>query len=319
MMAPSPSLATAEGRRSYLLFEKLRKAIAGFKESVTTKTLSEEDLSSIFDDFEVALLESEVALEAVEFIEASIKKELVGKKVERGGDLRKLVDSTLKTSLLQLFSAEKAIDLEERIKAKGAMKEPYVIVFLGINGTGKTTSIAKLAHRLSEKGYKVLLAAADTYRAGAIEQLETHAGRLGLKSIHQRYGADPAAVARDSILYARQHGYDVVLVDTAGRMQTSKNLMDELNKVVRVVQPDLRVFVGDALAGNDLINQAREFQERIGFDASILAKADADVKGGAAVSLAYVTKTPILYLGVGQSYDDLLTFDSAWLVGKILS
>jgi len=161
------------------LFEKLRKAIEGFKESVTTKTLSEEDLSSIFDDFEVALLESEVALEAVEFIEASIKKELVGKKVERGGDLRKLVDSTLKTSLLQLFSAEKAIDLEERIKAKGAMKEPYVIVFLGINGTGKTTSIAKLAHRLSEKGYKVLLAAADTYRAGAIESSRPTQAALG--------------------------------------------------------------------------------------------------------------------------------------------
>jgi fused signal recognition particle receptor len=300
------------------LFEKLRKAIEGFKESVTTKTLSEEDLTSTLNEFEVALLESEVALEAVEFMEASLKKELVGRKVERGSDLQKLVDSTLRSSLLQLFPNEGRIDLEERIKERNAAKEPYIIVFLGINGTGKTTSIAKLAHRLTGRGYKVLLAAADTYRAGAIEQLETHASRLGLKSIHQRYGADPAAVARDSILFAKQHSYDVVLVDTAGRMQTSKNLMDELNKVVKVVQPDLKIFVGDALAGNDLINQAREFHDRIGFDAVILAKADADVKGGAAVSVAYVTKTPILYLGVGQSYDDLQAFDSVWLVDKIL-
>jgi len=300
------------------LFEKLRKAIEGFKESVTTKTLSEEDLTSTLNEFEVALLESEVALEAVEFMEASIKKELVGRRVERGSDLQKLVDSTLRSSLLQLFPTGERIDLEERIKRRNAAKEPYIIVFLGINGTGKTTSIAKLAHRLTGRGYKVLLAAADTFRAGAIEQLETHASRLGLKSIHQRYGADPAAVARDSILFAKQHGYDVVLVDTAGRMQTSKNLMDELNKVVKVVQPDLKIFVGDALAGNDLINQAREFHDRIGFDAVILAKADADVKGGAAVSVAYVTKTPILYLGVGQSYEDLQAFDSIWLVDKIL-
>ncbi len=301
------------------MFEKLRKAIEGFKESVTTRTLSEADLSSSLNDFELALLESEVALEAVESVEASIKKELVGRKVERGEDLSKLVDSTLRSALLQLFTAETAIDIEARIKAKRAKNEPYVIVFLGINGTGKTTSIAKLARRLTDEGHKVLLAAADTFRAGAIEQLETHAERLKLKSIHQRYGADPAAVARDSILFARQHSYDVVLVDTAGRMQTSRNLMDELSKVVKVAQPDLRVFVGDALAGNDLINQAREFHDRIGFDAVILAKADADVKGGAAVSVAYVTKTPILFLGVGQSYEDLQVFDPSWLVDKVLS
>jgi fused signal recognition particle receptor len=301
------------------LFDKLRKAIEGFKETVTTKTLSEQELSSALGEFEVSLLESEVALDAVEFVEASIKKELVGRRVERRSDLQELVDSALKSSLLQLFPAEEGFDIEDRIDAKKATKEPYVVVFLGINGTGKTTSIAKLAHKLTEDGYKVLLAAADTYRAGAIEQLETHASRLGLKSIHQRYGADPAAVARDSILFAKQHSYDVVLVDTAGRMQTSRNLMDELNKVVKVSQPDLRVFVGDALAGNDLINQAREFRDRVGFDAVILAKADADVKGGAAVSVAYVTKTPILYLGVGQGYGDLQTFDPKWLVGKILA
>jgi fused signal recognition particle receptor len=300
------------------LFEKLRKAIDGFKESVTTKTLSEGDLSSTLEEFEVALLESEVALEAVESMEASIRKELVGRKVERGSDMQKLVDSTLREALLQLFSAGPTLDLNLKIREKALRKEPYVIVFLGINGTGKTTSIAKLAHLLSKKGYKVLLAAADTFRAGAIEQLETHAERLGLKSIHQRYGADPAAVARDSILFAKQHGYEVVLVDTAGRMQTSKNLMDELSKVIRVAQPDLKVFVGDALAGNDLINQAREFRDRIGFDAVILAKADADVKGGAAVSIAYVTKTPIMYLGMGQGYGDLQAFNPDWLVNKIL-
>jgi fused signal recognition particle receptor len=192
------------------LFDKLRKAIEGFKESVTTKTLSEQDLSETLNNFEVALLESEVALEAVEFVEANIRKQLVGTKVERRGDLQKLVDSTLKFALLELFPTGAGVSVEERINAKKASKEPYVIVFLGINGTGKTTSIAKLGHRLTSGGYKVLLAAADTYRAGAIEQLETHADRLGLKSIHQRYGADPAAVARDSIIFAKLHSYDEI-------------------------------------------------------------------------------------------------------------
>lgn len=302
------------------MFEKLRKAFESFKEAITTKTLSESDLQSTLDDFSVGLLESEVAVEAAEFIEGSIKRRLVGQRIERRHDLDVLIDFTLRETLSGLFVTNTTVQLVDAVaEKKSNSRDPYVIVFLGINGTGKTTTIAKLAYMLDRKGFKVLLAAADTYRAGAIEQLETHAGRLALKCIRQRYGADPAAVARDAVLYAKQHGYEVVLVDTAGRMQTSRNLMDELNKIIRVAQPDLRIFVGDALAGNDLINQARQFRDSVGFDAVILAKADADVKGGAAVSVAYVTKTPILYLGTGQGYGDLQAFDSSWLIDRILS
>lgn len=301
------------------MFDRLRKAIEAFKESVTTRTLSEDDLKRYLDDLEISLLESDVAVEAVEFISSFLKEQLVGLKVERGTDVSAIVDHSLRSAISGLLKADRKIDLhEEVVKKRGGSQDPYVIAFLGINGTGKTTTIAKLAFMFSRKGFKVLLAAADTFRAGAIEQLEIHAQRLGLKCIRQRYGADPAAVSRDAVTYARLHRYDVVLVDTAGRMQTSKNLMDELNKVVRVVLPDLRVFVGDALAGNDLISQAREFQRAVGFDAVILAKADADIKGGAAVSIAYVTKAPILYLGVGQGYGDLQPFDPEWLLGKLL-
>ena len=239
--------------------------------------------------------------------------------MDRGSDLSPFVTSSLKSTLLQLFPSDRTIDLEAQINTKwSSAKRPYIIVFMGINGTGKTTTIAKLAHMLDKHGFKVLLAAADTYRAGAIEQIEVHAERLSLKCIHQRYGADPAAVARDAVIHATLHGFNVVLIDTAGRMQTSRNLMDELGKIIRVSQPDLKIFVGDALAGNDLVAQAREFHDKVGYDAVILAKADADVKGGAAVSVTYVTKAPILYLGVGQKYDDLQPFDSKWLVDKIV-
>jgi len=178
-----------------------------------------------------------------------------------------------------------------------------------VNGTGKTTTIAKFANLLKKSGFSVILACSDTHRAGAIEQLTQHAERLSVKVISQKYGADPAAVARDAVLHAKSRRIDVVLIDTAGRMQTSRNLMEEMSKITRVVNPDLKIFVGDALAGNDAISQAKEFQEFTNFDAAILTKVDADVKGGAALSIAYITGKPIIYLGTGQSYDDLAQFN----------
>ncbi|MCP8321916.1 MAG: signal recognition particle-docking protein FtsY, partial [archaeon] len=197
----------------------------------------------------------------------------------------------------------------EMIKEKKATGEPFIILFLGVNGTGKTTTIAKFANLLKKSGFSVILACSDTHRAGAIEQLTQHAERLSVKAITQKYGADPAAVARDAVLHAKSRRIDVVLIDTAGRMQTSRNLMEEMSKITRVVNPDLKIFVGDALAGNDAISQAKEFQEFTNFDAAILTKVDADVKGGAALSIAYVTGKPIIYIGTGQSYDDLAQFN----------
>jgi len=187
--------------------------------------------------------------------------------------------------------------------------EPYIVSFMGINGTGKTTTIAKFANFLRVHKFSAVIAAADTYRAGAIEQISEHANRLNIKIIAQNYGSDPAAVARDAVLYATSHRVDCVLIDTAGRMQTSKNLMDQISKINKVVNPDLKLFVGDALAGNDTVSQAREFYNHTKFDGAILTKSDADARGGAAISIVKVTSSPILYLGVGQEYKDLEPFD----------
>jgi fused signal recognition particle receptor len=210
------------------------------------------------------------------------------------------------------------IDLLSTIEEKRKKNEPYVVVFVGINGTGKTTTIAKVCRFLNKKGYSVVIACSDTYRAGSIEQLEEHARRLGTKMIKHNYGADPAAVAYDTISHARAHGINVVLIDTAGRMQTNQNLMNELAKVKRVVTPDLTILTLDSLIGNDAVMQAEEFHKCVGIDATILTKVDADVKGGSALSVTYVTKKPILFIGTGQTYDDLQEFNPEKFVQMIL-
>ena len=219
-----------------------------------------------------------------------------------------------------MFSRSGEVDLVKKIiEKKDKRGGPFIVVFLGINGTGKTTTVAKVAHFLRKHNISVVLAAGDTHRAGAIEQISLHAEKLSLKVITQRYGADPSAVGRDAIDYAKKHHIDVVLVDTAGRMQTAKNLMDEINKIVRVVKPDVKIFVGDSLAGNDTINQAREFFEYTNFDGAILTKIDADAKGGSAISIVHITSRPIVYLGIGQGYEDIIPFDAGRFIDSILS
>lgn len=195
---------------------------------------------------------------------------------------------------------------------------PVVIMLVGVNGTGKTTTTAKVAHRLSQQGRSVVLAAADTFRAGAIDQLAVHADRLGVRCIRSQRGGDAAAVARDAVESARARGEDVVIIDTAGRMQNKTNLMEELRKVHRVTQPHLVIFVADALAGNDAVTQAIEFQRMLSFDGAALCKLDTDAKGGAALSIAHATGRPIVLAGVGQGYDDLIDFDPAWFIDTIL-
>ncbi len=300
------------------MFDKLKRTLSDAVRSISEKELSEKDIEKVFSDLRIALLESDVAQEAIDDLAETMKKELVGQKLEKGQNAQGFVRDGLRQYIVHMFEKAGKVDLVSNVLEKKGGKETYAIVFLGINGTGKTTTIAKVANMLKTQGFSVVIAAADTHRAGAIEQLSEHASKLGIKVIAQRYGADPAAVGRDAILYAKSHRMDVVLIDTAGRMQTSKNLMDEMAKIIRVVNPDLKIFIGDSLAGNDTINQAREFHHYTSFDCAILTKTDADVKGGAAISIVHITGKPILYLGTGQKYDDLVPFDAQSFVNSIL-
>ncbi|MER3408285.1 MAG: signal recognition particle-docking protein FtsY, partial [Nitrososphaera sp.] len=292
------------------MFDKLKKAFSSAARSIGQKEITEKVLDQTLMDLQLELLESDVAQEVVDDLVGRLKKELLGLKLEKGQEPGQVIEAKLKESVAGIFARAGRLDLVEKIKEKkDAKRGPFVIVFLGINGTGKTTTVAKMGNLLHKSGISVVVAAGDTHRAGAIEQLTQHAERLSLKVIAQRYGADPSAVGRDAVDYAKKHYVDAVLIDTAGRMQTSKNLMDEMAKIVRVVRPDVKVFVGDSLAGNDTINQAREFFQYTNFDGAILTKIDADAKGGSAISIAHITSKPIAYVGVGQGYDDMIPFD----------
>ncbi|MEM2094149.1 MAG: signal recognition particle-docking protein FtsY [Candidatus Bathyarchaeia archaeon] len=300
------------------MFEGLKKSIGALVERVSKTELSSKELDSLLWDFRLALLENDVGFTVAERICDDVKRRLTGIRIGRLEDKRKVVEDVLRQTLYDILKTEKQVSFLELAAKKRAMKEPFVVVFVGVNGTGKTTTIAKVAYLLLEKGYSVVLAGSDTYRAGSIEQLEGHAKRLGIRLIHSDYGADAAAVASDAIAYARSHGLNVVLVDTAGRMQTNKNLMDEMQKIIRVTKPDLVVFIGDALTGNDAVEQAERFSRFVPLDASILTKVDADAKGGSAISVSYITKRPTIYLGVGQSYEDLIPFEPEFIIKKIL-
>ncbi len=285
--------------------------IEKLSEAVTTTRISEEKFESLFKDMEIILLENNVAVEVIDKIHSDLKAAVVGKPIPRG-KVEAEVTKSLKDSIESLFDVEK-IDLMKRVKEK----KPYVMLFAGINGSGKTTTIAKVSRLLQDNGLKCVIAASDTFRAAAIQQLQEHADRLGVKLIKQEYGADPAAVAFDAIKYAESKDVDAVLIDTAGRQHSNKNLIEEMKKIVRVAKPDLKIFVGEAITGNDCVEQAKTFNEAIGIDAIILAKADVDEKGGAAISVSYVTKKPIIYLGTGQDYGDLAPFNPAMVVESL--
>lgn len=283
------------------------------KDTITKTTLSEDKFSDLFWDLEVVLLENNVAVEVIDKIRDDLKTNLVNQKIPRG-KLEEYIQQTLRKSVEDLFDLPR-VDLFTNIKQK--KEKPFIIAFVGINGSGKTTTIAKLAHLLKKKGMTIVIAAADTFRAAAIQQLEEHGERLGVKVIKHDYGADPAAVAFDAVKYAHAKSIDVVLIDTAGRMHSNTNLIDEMKKIVRVAKPDLKIFVGESITGNDCVEQARTFNNAISFDCIILTKADVDEKGGAALSVSYVTKKPITYFGIGQTYDDLEAFDKEKVMGSI--
>ncbi len=290
------------------MFENLRNAFSSAAKSLGEKELKEKDIEDVLFQLEISLMESDVATEVIDSIKSDLKEKLIGTKVNRK-EIEQFVKQSLIQSISSLFDSVGKINILSKIASKKNSPEPYIILFVGINGTGKTTTLAKIAYMLQKSKFSLVVAAADTFRAGAIEQLKEHTDRLKLKLVAQNYGSDPAAVARDAVLYAKSHKIDCVLVDTAGRMQTSKNLMDQIEKITKVVNPDFKIFVGDSLAGNDTVNQAKEFHEHTKFDAAILTKSDADARGGAALSIVKVTSTPVIYLGVGQEYEDLKPFD----------
>lgn len=286
-----------------------------FTDSFMGRSIREKKLDELLNELEVILLESDVALPVAEEIKLALKEELVGKKIKRDVNIDDFIEAALRSAIRKVLAVD-PVDLDSYIKEHD---KPVVLMFVGVNGTGKTTSIARIAHRYKKQGLSSVLAAGDTFRAGAIEQLAIHADRLGVKLIKHKAGSDPAAVAYDAVEHARARYKDIVLIDTAGRMQTNVNLMDEMKKIKRIAKPDMVIFVGDSLAGNDVVDQASKFDEAVGIDIAILTKIDADAKGGAALSIAHAVGKPIAFVGTGQEYEDLEVFDPDWMVDRLFA
>ncbi|PKL70179.1 MAG: signal recognition particle-docking protein FtsY [Methanomicrobiales archaeon HGW-Methanomicrobiales-1] len=275
--------------------------------------VSDKSIADALSELEMTLLESDVALPVTDAIILHVRKSLVGRHRKISESVDAMVVSALKSALLEVLG--KGFDLNEYIRTH---PHPVKILFTGVNGTGKTTSVAKIGSYLRKQGFTVVIGAGDTYRAGAIEQIAVHAERLGIKVIQHKEGADPSAVLFDTVQYAISHKIDVVLADTAGRFHTKSNLMNQLDKIKRVMKPDLVIYVDEAVAGNDAVIRAAEFDKTVGADAIVLTKADMDSKGGAAISIAHTIGKPLMFLGVGQSYDDIIPFDPAGMVDELL-
>ena len=274
------------------------------------KRLTEEKFEELFEELGIILIQNNVAYAAVESIKNSLAEKLIGKtlkEINLSGELKNSIESILINPPNFL----------EEIKDSLEVKQPFVILFSGINGSGKTTTIAKIANYLQKNKLSVCLAAADTFRAAAIQQLEEHANKLKAPIIKKDYGSDPASVGFEAITYAKKNKIDVVLIDTAGRMQNKDSLMKEIEKICKVTKPDMKIFLGESITGNDATEQAKVFNESIGLTGIILSKADIDEKGGTAISVSHITGKPILFLGTGQEYKDLEIFDKDKMVEKL--
>ena len=300
------------------MFDKIRSALDTAVTKITTKELTEKNLSDAVWGLQLVLIQNDVAVEVAEHVCELTKQKILGDRTGRLGNLTKLFKQAIYDSVLEVLTPEHPLDVLEFATKMKENDETTSIMFVGVNGTGKTTTLAKIAHMFRKNGFSVVIAAGDTFRAGSIEQLEKHAENLGVRVIKQNYGADAAAVAYDAVAHAKARHIDVVLIDTAGRTQSNKNLLEEMKKIARVAEPSLKLFVGDALAGNDALSQAKEFHNAISIDGAILTKVDADPSGGAALSIAFVTGRPVVYVGVGQKYDDIRKFDSEWFAQRIV-
>jgi len=318
--APAPPAGKPAERKAGRFFKKAEPSVRP-KDDVAAaigdsgKKISEEKIDELLWELEMGLLEADVALPVIEEIKDGVRSNLVGRRLERGYDLGDAIEQALRNAISGVLQNSE-FDFDEFVRKHD---KPVVVMFVGINGTGKTTAIAKISNRLQKQGMTSVLSASDTFRAGAIEQLSVHAERLGTRIIKHQSGGDPAAVAYDALDHAKAKRRDVVLVDTAGRMQTNTNLMDEMKKIKRVVSPHLIVFVGDSLAGNDAVEQAVAFNKAVGIDAIILTKIDADAKGGAALSIAHAIGKPIAFVSTGQGYEDIIPFDSKWMLDRLFS
>ncbi len=288
----------------------------GLVKKIREKEFTEQEIDGFFASMEPGLLQANIALEVLDHFRSGLKEMLAGKPVKRKDAERVIIGAFRKLLLETVNQGE--VSISEVIKAAKKEKRPACMVFLGYNGSGKTTTIAKVASKLLREKCKPVLAAGDTFRAASIEQLQFHGDKLGINVIKHNYGADPAAVVFDARKHAESKGLDAVLADTAGRMHTNVNLMDELKKVTRVNNPDLKILVVDSLTGNDVVHQVSKFDESIGIDGLILTKMDVNEKGGSIISACFTAKKPVLFLGTGQGYDDLEEFDPEKFVEQIL-
>lgn len=300
--------------------EKKREAKVGIFSQIKSiftgeVEISAQDVEQLLEVLELDLLEADVGLDVANEIKLELERSLVGKKIKKA-ELNDFIRNAIRSALVHIAKNEKIFDLVERVKQS---EKPVKIMFIGPNGSGKTTTISKVAKMLIENDYKVAFAAADTFRAAAIEQMSIHGEKLGVKTIKREYGSDPTAVAYDAVNYAKAHGIDVVLIDTAGRQDTNLNLINELKKMNRVIQPHVRIYVGESIAGSAIIEQVTRFNKEIGIEGIILTKLDCDPKGGTVLSLSKLTGIPIVYVGTGQTYNDLEKFDAEKMVDSILS
>lgn len=285
---------------------------------VGTVKLSEPEIESFLDTLKVSMLESDVSYDTTEkFLEdlhSTLKERQINSK-----RIREDITSSVRGSLFSVLQKSKGVDIDEFVANKRRSGElPVKILFLGPNGAGKTTTIAKMAHHFKGRGISNVLSASDTFRAAAIEQIEHHAKKIGVHVVKSSYGADPASVAFDAIAYAKAHGIDLVLIDSAGRQETNKSLINEVQKIVRVSKPDITVFVGESTSGNQIAEQISEFNKFVKIDGIILTKLDCDAKGGGALSISHTTGIPILFFGIGESYDALMPYNPNYIVDAIL-
>jgi fused signal recognition particle receptor len=295
--------------------EKEKNIFKKFGEKISKVKISEKEFDVYGEELEMLLVENNVALEVAEKIVKDLKEKVVGKEIlkkELEGEIKESFKDVIRDILIE--PPNLAVEIKDKFLNSG---KPYVILFCGINGTGKTTTIAKIAENLKRKEISCVIAAGDTFRAASIEQIKTHGEKIGVKVINHEYGSDPAAVGFDAIKYAEKNKINCVLIDTAGRMHTQKNLIREMEKIVKVCKPDKKVFVGESITGNDAIEQVRSFDEAIGIDGIVLTKADIDEKGGTALSVGYVTKKPILYLGTGQEYEQIEPFNKEKFIERL--
>jgi len=300
------------------IFEQLRKSVSKLARKITLTEFSPKSIRKVSIQLKDILIQNEVAVKTADAVCTRLEEKLLKTEHTRFSNTKSLILTILREVMLEILKPPQEVDFDQILEESKKKKSPFVIAFFGVNGVGKTLSIAKLGKYLVDRGYSCVFAAADTYRAGSIHQLQKHGENLGIRVIAQTYGSDAAAVAFDAINHAIAQNIDVVLIDTAGRIETSSNLMNELSKICKIAEPDLKVFVGDALTGNALISQVLLFNEKIGINASILNKMDADVKGGAAVSITHISQRPIMFIGTGQKYTDIQAFIPTEIIDNIV-